>query len=282
MADFTEMLHAGVQAHYPVRKRLLARKTPFQKMELYDTVGFGRMLVLDKIVETTEADEFIYHEMMVHVPLYTHPDPKSVLIIGGGDGGVLREVLRHPVERAVMVEIDGAVVKAAKKYLRKICGDAFKDPRAELIIGDGAAYVRDTDERFDVVIVDSTDPLGPSTPLFGKAFYRNAARILRRDGLLVRQTGSAFLQGPELTAAVKHARTVFPCVKVFVSSVPTYVGGCFTHPLMGKADFSKRITAQAVRRRFARHPLEMKYYNPDVHAAAFALPEYVRAFCDGA
>jgi len=281
MADFTEKLYSGMRTNYPLCRRLLARKTRFQNMQVVDTVRFGRMLVLDDIVETTEADEFVYHEMMTHVPMYTHPNPKRVLIIGGGDGGVLREVLRHPVERAVMVEIDGAVVDAAKKYLRKICGRAFSDPRAQLIIGDGAAYVRDTAESFDVIIVDSTDPLGPSMPLFGEEFYRNAARIMGRNGLLVRQTGSAFMQGPELAAAVKHARNVFDCVKVFLSAVPTYVGGYFTHPLMGMKDFSKRITAAAVWRRFARRPLKTRYYNPEVHAAAFALPEYVRSLCDG-
>ena len=279
MASFSEKLHDGMAACYTVKKQRLVRKTPFQRMKVLDTVRFGRMLVLDDIVETTEADEFIYHEMMAHVPLYTHPNPKRVLIIGGGDGGVLREVLRHPVERVVMVEIDGAVVEAAKKHLRKICGEAFKNPRTELIIGDGAEYVRDTSETFDVVIVDSTDPLGPSMPLFGETFCKHAANVMSRDGLLVRQTGSAFLQGAELASAMKHARKVFPCVKVFLTSVPTCVGGHFTHPLMGLSDFSRRISLPAVRRRFNKHPLAMKYYNPDIHAAAFGLPEYIQALC---
>jgi len=282
MAGFTETLHPEMQVRYPVKKRLLAGRTRFQKMGVLDTDGFGRMLVLDDVVETTEADEFVYHEMMAHVPLYTHPDPKTVLIIGGGDGGVLREVLRHPVERAVMVEIDEAVVRAAKRFLRKICRGAFKDPRSELIIGDGAAYVREADETFDAVIVDSTDPLGPSTPLFGERFYRDLVRVLRPGGLVVRQTGSSFLQADELSAALRHARGVFTCVKVFLTAVPTYVGGFFTHPMMSTRDFARRITPAAVRRRFAKHPLEMKYYNPETHAAAFALPEYVRTQCEGA
>ncbi len=277
LRSFTEQLHPGIRAGYPVKRRLLRERTPYQRMEVYETLDFGRMLVLDDIVEATERDEFIYHEMMVHVPLYTHPHPQRVLIIGGGDGGALREVLRHPtVARVVLVEIDGAVIAAAKRYLRRICQRAFEDPRAEVIVGDGAAYVRETGETFDVVVVDSTDPLGPSMPLFGRRFYRNVARILRPHGLLVRQTGSAMLQAAELTSAVRSARTVFPCVKVFLSHVPTYVGGLFTHPLMGMADFSARITLQAVRRRVARSPLTMRYYNPEVHAAAFVLPEYVR------
>ena len=276
MPEFREKLFKVVQAAYPYKKKLCAEKTKFQKMEMLDTVGFGHMLVLDNIVETTEVDEFVYHEMMTHVPMYTHPGPKRVLIIGGGDGGVLREVLRHPVERAVMVEIDEAVVRASKKYLKKICRDAFKDPRAELIIGDGAAFVRDTTETFDIVIVDSTDPLGPSMPLFGPEFYRNVTRILGEYGLLVRQTGSALLQPDELPMAVKHARQVFPYVKAFVTAVPTYIGGFFTHPLMGLHDFSNNIRREWVERRYAEHPLPMKYYNPAVHAAAFALPEYIR------
>ncbi len=278
LRSFTEKLHLGMRAGYPVTRRLLRERTPYQRMEVYETLDFGRMLVLDDIVEATERDEFIYHEMMVHVPMYTHPHPKRVLIIGGGDGGALREVLRHPtVERAVLVEIDKAVIAASKRYLRKICQQAFEDPRAEVIVGDGAAYVQETHETFDVVIVDSTDPLGPSMPLFGRRFYRNVARILGPHGFLVRQTGSALLQAEELTSAVRNARTVFPCVKVFLSSVPTYVGGLFTHPLMGMADFSARITLPAVRRRVARSPLAMRYYSPEVHVAAFVLPEYVRS-----
>jgi spermidine synthase len=277
MRSFTERLHLGMRASYAVKGRLLKQRTAYQRLEVYETLGFGRMLVLDDVVEATERDEFIYHEMMVHVPMYTHPNPKRVLIIGGGDGGALREVLRHPtVERAVLVEIDGAVIGASKRFLRKICRRAFKDPRAEVIVGDGAAYVRETGETFDVVIVDSTDPLGPSMPLFGRTFYRNAVRILRPKGLLVRQTGSAMLQSAELISAVRNARKVFPCVRVFLSSVPTYVGGLFTHPMMSAADFSARITLPAVRRRAARHPLAMHYYSPEVHAAAFVLPEYVR------
>ncbi len=275
--SFTEKLHPGLRAGYPVTRRLLRERTPYQTLEVYETLDFGRMLVLDDIVEATERDEFIYHEMMVHVPLYTHPHPQRVLIIGGGDGGALREVLRHPtVTRVVLVEIDGAVIAAAKRFLRTICQRAFEDPRAEVRVGDGAAYVRATRERFDVVIVDSTDPLGPSMPLFGRSFYRHIARSLRPQGLLVRQTGSALLQAAELTAAVRTARTVFPCVTVFLSHVPTYVGGLFTHPLMGMADFAARLTLPAVRRRVARAPLTMRYYSPEVHAAAFVLPEYVR------
>lgn len=281
MRDFAERLFLPVQAHYRVKKRLLDRKTPFQHMQILQTAGFGRMLVLDDIVETTEADEFVYHEMMTHVPMYTHPNPQRVLIIGGGDGGVLREVLRHPVQRAVIVEIDEAVVRAAKKFLPSICRNAFDDPRTHLIIGDGAAFVRDTDQKFDVIIVDSTDPLGPSMPLFGETFYRNAARILRRTGLLVRQTGSAFMQGPtELRSALARASKVFPCVRVFLTAVPTYVIGHFTHPIMSMHDFTRRLSLTQVRRRFAQHPLKMKYYSPEVHAAAFALPEYVRNLCD--
>lgn len=277
MAKFTEKLFKTVQANYVVKKKFLAMKTPFQRMEVVDTAAYGRMLVLDDICETTERDEFVYHEMMTHVPMFTHPKPERVLIIGGGDGGVLREVLRHPVKRAVEVEIDGAVVEASKKYLKKICQNAYEDPRSELIIGDGAAFVRDTDEQFDVVIVDSTDPLGPSMPLFGEAFYKNVCRILRKNGLVVRQTGSAMMQPDELPMAVKHAKKVFPHVRAFVSAVPTYIGGFFTHPMMSREDFSKRLALAAVRRRFAQNPLKnLKYYSPEVHAAAFALPEYIR------
>jgi len=274
---FIEKLFKNVRAQYTVTKKLLRQKTKFQRMEVIETAEFGRMLVLDDIVETTERDEFIYHEMMTHVPLFTHPNPKHVLIIGGGDGGALREVLRHKsVEKAVMVEIDEAVVVASKKFLKKICANAFEDKRSQLIIGDGAAYVRDTKEKFDVVIVDSTDPLGPSMPLFGESFYKNVSRTLRKNGLVVRQTGSALLQPDELPLAVKHAKKVFQHVQPYVTAVPTYIGGFFTHPLMSHEDFSGRIRPAAVRKRFAQNPIGTKYYSPEVHAAAFALPEYIR------
>ncbi len=177
-----------------VTRRLHEEQTPYQHLEIYESPRFGRMLVLDGAVQTTEADEFIYHEMLAHPGLLTHPAPRRALIIGGGDGGLLEETLKHPLERATMVEIDGAVVRWSRQYLDVISAGAFDDPRARLVIGDGIAYVGDARERVDVALVDSTDPVGPAAGLFSGEFYAVLADRLTPDGVLVVQSGSAVYQ----------------------------------------------------------------------------------------
>ena len=270
----TELWHeydfeSGIRAGYEVR-RLYAETTPYQKLEVFEHDFLGRMLALDGIVQTTTRDEFIYHEMMVHVPLLGRPaadEPASVLIIGGGDGGVLREVLRSDlVRRVVMVEIDAAVIEACKKYVG-IHGD-YDDPRAELVIGDGFAYVKSPEVRahpFDVAIVDSTDPIGPSQPLFTEEFVADLAACLTSRGVMTRQAGVPFIQRSEMPRAVAQVERIFGRAEVYRASIPTYGGGdmAFVAGVKGGG------TLQTPRLEFSG-----RYYNPEVHAAAFALPPF--------
>ncbi len=224
MRLFAEPLRLGWQQAVQVRSTCYEGQSAFQHIAVLDTVPFGRMLVLDEATQTSEVDEYIYHEMLVHVPMMAHPDPKRVLIIGGGDGGALRRVLEYPVDKATMVEIDGEVVRVSREFLPAIAGDAFEQPHGELIIGDGVRYLRETTEHFDVILVDSTDPIGPAVDLFNDAFYADARRALGAHGLIVTQSGSPLVMLDELLAAVERMRRVFPIVKTYLCSIPIYPG----------------------------------------------------------
>ncbi|MFH0910665.1 MAG: polyamine aminopropyltransferase [Planctomycetota bacterium] len=266
-----------VVTRYRVRDELYKSRTPFQAMEFVDTEQYGKMLLLDGMVQTTERDEFIYHEMMTHVPLFAHPEPRTVLIIGGGDGGILREALRHPsIERAVLVEIDERVIEFSRKHLPGISQGSFDDPRVEIVVSDGAAYVQKTGETFDVAIVDSSDPIGPATVLFTREFYQQIAAHLNANGILTRQTGSTFMQPKEAGGAIRLARPFFRHCAAYVFAVPTYIGGFFSSlfcshgvdPLtFGETEGSRRWMALSGR---------LRYYTPGVHVGAFQLPGYVK------
>jgi len=275
---FFEALHGSVRQGLAVRRTVARQRTRFQSMQILDTAAYGRALVLDRVVQTTEGDEFIYHEMMTHVPLIAHPQPRRVLIIGGGDGGIAREVLRHPsVEQVTMVEIDPAVIQACRRYLPKICGRAFRDRRLQVVVDDGARYVRTSQERFDVAIIDSPDPIGPATVLFVTAFYRHVARLLRRSGVMACQTGSTFLQPWELTGTYRRLRRVFKIAMPYVAAIPTYVGGMFGFLFASDQVQPLRVTPAQVEARIRRARLACRYYTPAIHRACFALPANVRA-----
>ena len=234
-------------------------------------------MVLDGIVQTTEGDEFIYHEMLAHVPLFAHGSVRRVLIVGGGDGGMLREVLRHrEVERAVQVEVDSGVIALCREYLPNHSAGAFEDPRVEIVIADGARFVSATDERFDVIISDSTDPVGPGTALFSPEFYAACRRCLSPGGLLVTQNGVAFLQPEVARNTARDLSRTFRDWHFFSAAVPTYAGGVM---LFGWAtdDASLRGgSVETLRERYAAAGIRTRYYNPEVHVASFALPQYVR------
>ncbi len=250
-------------------------RSKYQNILLFENKSLGRVLALDGIVQTTEKDEFIYHEMIVHVPIMVHPNPKKVLVIGGGDGGAIEEIFKYDfIEKVVMVDIDGKVIELAKKYLRKICGKAFQDPRLELIVDDGVKYVASTEEKFDVIIVDSPDPIGPGKVLFTKKFYQGLYNILNRVGVVSRQTGSTFFQGNELPQSMKIFRQVFPLSSVYLAAVPTYIGGFFSFILSAKG-IKTWPSNRVITNRFTKAGIRTDYYTPDVHAASFILPPYV-------
>jgi spermidine synthase len=278
MPTFAEPLRHGWQQAVEVRATLYEGRSPFQHLQVLDTVPFGRLLVLDDATQTSVVDEYVYHEMLVHVPMMAHPDPRRVLIIGGGDGGALRRVLEYPgVEKATMVEIDGEVVRVSREFLPAIAGEAFDDPRAELIIGDGVAYLRDTTEHFDVILVDSTDPVGPAVDLFGDAFYQDARRALGDSGIIVTQSGSPLVMLDELQAAVTLMRRHFPLVATYLCNIPIYPGVLWSFTAASTTLHPAQVDPAAIRTRLQRNGAPTGWYRPAIHQAAFALPNFLAA-----
>ena len=271
-----EQLHADFQLGLKADRVLYDSETEHQRIVLFENASFGRVLTLDSVVQTTEADEFIYHEMLAHLPLFAHGAARKVLIVGGGDGGMLEEVLKHRgVEKVTQVEIDAGVIEFSKQYLRSICKDAYDDPRLDLVIGDGADFVATCAERYDVAIVDSSDPVGPGEVLFTETFYGKAKNCLAPGGILVTQNGVPFLQGAELTNALRAFKALFADAACYLATVPSYAGGSMAFG-WGCDDAAKRQVGPAVlEERFREAGITTRYYNPAVHHAAFALPNYI-------
>ena len=273
---FEETLHPGFHSRLGMEQVLHETKTEHQHLVIFDNPEFGRVLALDGVVQTTERDEFIYHEMLAHVPILAHGLAKNVLIIGGGDGGTLEEVLKHcGVEVAVQVEIDDTVVELSKCYLQAICGDAYEDPRTELVIADGVEFVNQTDRRFDVIIVDSTDPIGPGEVLFGERFYGGCKSCLADGGVLVTQNGVPFVQGEELTGTLTVFRNLFQSASCYRAGVPAYIGGDMTFGWGSDNTSLADVDVLALRARFEAAGIVTEYYTPEMHRGAFALPPYI-------
>jgi spermidine synthase len=274
-----ETLYADWGQRFRVVRELARVKSAFQDIVVFESASHGRVMVLDGCIQITERDEFIYQEMIAHVPLLAHGAVRNVLIIGAGDGGVLRRVLAHRgVERAVMVEIDGDVVRLAKEFLPSIAGGAWDDSRAEVIIGDGIEYVRNARAAaFDAIIVDSTDPIGVGEALFTDAFYQNCERVLSPAGLVVNQCGVPFMQADELRETSARRRRFFPHVSAYVAAVPTYVGGLMTLGIAAKDGAALARDAETVRARADAAGVlgTTGYWSPEVHEASFHLPPYI-------
>lgn len=255
----------------------LRRVGSLQDLGVFDNPTFGRVMILDGGFQITSSDEFVYHEMMAHVPLFAHGGARDVLIIGGGDGGVAREVLRHPVDRVTLVEIDAAVVELARTLFPEVSAGAFDDPRLEVVVADGAAYAESGEEgRFDVVIVDAPDPVGEATVLFTPKFYAACRRVLREDGVLVTQSGMPFLSPAWLGDHAGHLRSAFPDVAFFLTTVPSYTGGPMAHGFSSRDATLRRTPVETLARRHAAlGGFPTRYWTPEVHAAAFVLPPYV-------
>ena len=275
MKRFDERLHEGAWQSLEISRPLYSRRSEFQNIEVFENSLLGRVLVLDGVVQTTEADEFIYHEMLAHVPIIGHGGVAEVLIVGGGDGGMLEEVLKHPVARVTLVELDRQVVDVCREHMPSICGEAFDDPRANLVIGNGADLVADTRDSFDLIIVDSPDPIGPAQVLFEQTFYGNCCRALEVGGILVTQNGVPFFQGDEVRDSARAFRNLFAHWGFYVAPVPTYYGG---HMALGWASDSLDLAAgnpKQLQERFAASLVQTRYYNAEIHTGAFALPTYI-------
>ncbi|TVQ58057.1 MAG: polyamine aminopropyltransferase [Rhodobacteraceae bacterium] len=270
-----ELLHDDFRQCLREATLLYDSETAIQRLRVFRNPTFGRILTLDNVVQVTEGDEFVYHEMMSHVPIFSHGAARSVLIVGGGDGGMAREVLRHKgVERVVMVEIDPGVIEFSKRYLPGIGGGAFDDPRLEVVIADGADYMKADGERFDVIIVDSTDPIGPGVTLFTDSFYGHAKRRLTPEGVLVTQNGVPFMQPGELTNTLRAFKALFRDWGCYLATIPTYVGGPMAMG-WGTDGPARDASLETLKTRYAEAGFETRYYTPEVHKAAFALPGYV-------
>jgi spermidine synthase len=277
---FTEKLHAHFQLELLVAKTLYQSRTEHQDLWIFENPSLGRVLALDGVIQTTEGDEFMYHEMLAHVPILAHGAVRRVLIVGGGDGGMLKQVLKHDVEQVVQVELDKGVIELSREYLPSLSRGAFEDPRTELIITDGAKFVAETDETFDVIIIDSTDPIGPGQILFSADFYASCKRCLAADGILVTQNGVPFLQADVMVNSYRRLRPLFADVTFFVAPIPTYGGGFMTFGWASMNEAARRQPQAVIKERVAKAGLETRYYNPDIHLASFALPNYIRELMD--
>ncbi len=272
-----ESLYPDWGQRFRVKRELARVRSGFQDIVMFESYSHGRVMVLDGVIQITEGDEFVYQEMLAHVPLLAHGAAENVLIIGAGDGGVLRRVLQHrSVKRAVMVEIDGEVIRLSKEFLPDIAGDAWNDPRADVIVGDGIDYVkRAADASFDAIIVDSTDPIGVGEVLFTDAFYQNCARILTARGLIVNQCGVPAMQADELRDTSLRRRKFFPHVTAYVAAVPTYVGGFMTLGWAGKDPSQTSLAVETIRARAAEIEGTTQYWTPEIHVGSFHLPPYI-------
>jgi len=265
--EFKEYYTPSSGIFFKASKQLYKQDSPYQKIEVIENEHFGRILLLDGLVQTTEKDEFFYHEMLVHPVFLSHPEPRSVLIIGGGDGGVLKEVLRYPVENVCLVEIDPQVIKVSQEYFPWL-STCLKNERTELIIADGTEFIGQTNKTFDIVCVDSSEPVGPSVSLHEEDFYQNMKRCLREDGIIAAQAGSPFYHLDSIRKKNDFLKSLFKIVNFYSSPVPTYPGGSWAFVFL-----SDKVHPSDIK---GNPPEELKYFNPDIHRAAFSLPNFFK------
>lgn len=273
---YTKWYDKGYAQRFQIDRVLFEDKSDHQDVLVFENAMYGRVLAIDGIIQTTERDEFAYHEMMVHVPILAHGNASKVLIIGGGDGGIMREALRHPnVSLCHMVDIDDMVVEISKKYLPSLSDGVFDNPRGKVIIDDGCKFVKETKEKYDVVIVDSTDPLGPGAVLFTEEFYNDCRSCMTPGGIMVTQSGVPFAQPDEFPTTVARLGKIFKDASVYLASVPTYACGFMA--LGWSSDDAKHrdVALATLEERFKKAGFKSKYYTPAIHKAAFALPAWM-------
>lgn len=276
MKTYTETLYDSYGQEFAIDKVYFENKTEHQSLVIFENAKFGRVMALDGIIQTTEADEFIYHEMLTHVPIIAHGNARRVLIVGGGDGGMLREVCKHTsVEQITQVEIDAQVVDMCKEYLPNHSAGAYEDPRVTIVIDDGANFVRQCEERFDIIISDSTDPIGPGDVLFTSEFYENCKKCLTEGGILVTQNGVAYMQLDEVITTAKRLQPYFKDHSFYCAAVPTYIGGVMAFAWATDNEVLRKLTTEDIAQRFDAANIQCRYYNPAIHVASFALPQYV-------
>ncbi|WP_309868521.1 polyamine aminopropyltransferase [Desmospora profundinema] len=264
----------GFRATWKVNRVLAKADSDFQEVAVIETEGFGKALVLDGVVQTTEKDGFIYNEMITHIPLAAHPKPADVCIIGGGDGGAAREALKYPVQSVDMVEIDPKVVEFSRRYLPEVAGDGEPDPRLRFVYEDGTRFVKKRAQAYDVIVVDSSDPVGPAAVLFEKPFYQDAKQVLKEGGILVCQSESPIFH-PDVLKRVHHTLgELFPVVRTYLAAIPTYPGGVWSFTLASLGP----DPLQSDGHRLVMN--ENRYVNRDIWESCFRLPQYVKELLD--
>jgi spermidine synthase len=267
---FTEKQTDNFGITMKIKQTLHTEQTDFQKLDMVETEEWGNMLLLDDMVMTSVKDEFVYHEMVAHIPLFTHPNPENVLVVGGGDGGVIREILKHPnVKKATLVDIDGKVIEYSKIYLPEIAG-MLDDPRVDVKVGDGFMHIAESENEYDVILVDSTEPVGPAVHLFTKGFYDGIARALKEEGIFVAQSDNPWFKADLIRSVQKDVKEIFPITRLYTANIPTYPSGLWAFTIGSK----KYDPLEVEDDRF--HDIETKYYTKELHKAAFVLPKFVQ------
>ncbi len=280
-----DVAHGGVWRLQLLMERVLFEgRSDFQRILVFENRLFGRVLSLDGIIQMAERDEFFYHEMAIQVPMLAHGAVKRALIIGGGDGGALEEMLKHPgLESVTMVEIDAMVVELAKQHLRATCKDAFEDPRTNLIIADGVQYLAESAERFDFILIDSTDPIGfagdapqgPGAVLFSEAFYRSCKACMNPGAVLVTQNAVPFVEEAGLSLPIMNLRRIFAAVDCYRVAVPSFFGGDMVFVQASDDPGLRAVPFETLAARTRQAALETRYYTPEIHRGAFDLPGYL-------
>ena len=256
-----------------IDKIVFQGKSPYQDILIFDNPVYGRIFVLDGIVQLSEADEHIYHEMITHPILFSHPNPKKVLIVGGGDGGALREALKHPVKEVYLVDIDKKIIEISKKYLPFVSKGAFEDKRLKLFIGDGFEFIKKFKDYFDVVIIDSNDPVGPSLALYSANFYKEVFKALKENGVMIAQVGS-FLDFDNLIKKIfLKLKKIFPSVQIYRLTMPSYHCGEYCFIGASKKINLEKVNFRKIEKRFKKLKKKLKYYSPEIHQSSLVLPK---------
>ena len=262
-------------------KHLFHDKSPYQEVDVFSSRAFGNVLTLDGLMMVTERDEFFYHEMIVHIPMLTHPNPQNILVIGGGDGGTVRELLKHEsVKHIDMVEIDGMVIDVSKKYFPTVaCG--LDDPKVSVLVQDAIDFIKDKENIYDVVLIDSTDPIGPGVGLFNENFYNNVKRSLKKGGIVVPQTEGPFGQSENMQNTYKLLRKVFKHVAPYAGPMPTYPGGYWSWGFCSDDIEAPFDSNKIDEKRASKIASTCKIYNRELHSAAFRVPNFVKELANG-
>lgn len=271
-----EKLYCHTGQHFLIDKMIYEKETIHHKVIIFKNNIFGNVMAIDDIIQTTEKDEFIYHEMLTHIPIFSHNSIKDVLIIGGGDGGILREICRHQtIKNITMVEIDIEIINLSKKYFPHHSNNSYKDSRLKLVIDDGLNFIKNTQKKFDLIISDSTDPVGCGKNLFSSEFYFNCKQSLNKNGIFVAQNGVFFLQKNESIFTYKTLKKYFHDVSFYQACIPTYYGGAMIFAWATDNMEFRKTSLKNLKARIKNTKLSFNYYNPNIHISSFYLPQYI-------